>query len=324
MRTSGVEWGLLAPHDDLPGRLALVLAGTPVSDSASTCVSARALGTTPRMKFGIATFVTDEGIRPDALGRALEERRFDSLFLAEHSHIPVSRETPYPGGTDLPRMYYRTLDPFVALTAAGTVTSRLVLGTGIVLLPQRDVIHTAKQVASLDLISGGRVAFGVGIGWNREEMRNHGVDPATRGQLVDEQLAALKAIWTRDEAEFHGTYVDFDPIYSWPKPVQQPHPPIYLGGESPAALRRLVRYGDAWLPRAHIPPDEIRRVRKWLADQGRGNIPVTVFSAPPDPDLLRGYAEAGVEEVTLELDTLPEPDTLRALDALAQVADAHR
>jgi alkanesulfonate monooxygenase SsuD/methylene tetrahydromethanopterin reductase-like flavin-dependent oxidoreductase (luciferase family) len=155
-------------------------------------------------------------------------------------------------------------------------------------------------------------------------MRNHGVDPATRGQLVDEQLAALKAIWTRDEAEFHGTYVDFDPIYSWPKPVQQPHPPIYLGGESPAALRRLVRYGDAWLPRAHIPPDEIRRVRKWLADQGRGNIPVTVFSAPPDPDLLRGYAEAGVEEVTLELDTLPEPDTLRALDALAQVADAHR
>jgi probable F420-dependent oxidoreductase len=276
------------------------------------------------MKFGIATFVTDEGIRPDALGRALEERRFSSLFLAEHSHIPVNRETPYPGGGDLPRMYYRTLDPFVALTAAAAVTSRLVVGTGIVLLPQRDVIHTAKQVASLDLVSNGRVAFGVGIGWNREEMRNHGVDPTTRGAQIDEQLAALKAIWTRDEAEFHGTHVDFDPIFAWPKPVQQPHPPIYLGGESPAALRRLVEFGDAWLPRAHTPPEEIRRVRQWLADQGRQNVPVTVFAAPPDPELLKGYAEAGVDEVTLSLDTLPEADTLRVLDEFGRLADEHR
>ena len=172
------------------------------------------------MRFGIATFITDESIRPDALGPALEERGFDSLFIAEHSHIPVGRDTPYPAGGELPRRYYRTLDPFVALSAVAAVTSRLVLGIGIVLLPQRDVIHTAKEVASLDLVSGGRVAFGVGIGWNREEMRNHGTDPATRGARVDEQLAALKQIWTNDKAEFHGRQIDFDPIFAWPKPVQ--------------------------------------------------------------------------------------------------------
>ncbi|MCW2719998.1 LLM class F420-dependent oxidoreductase, partial [Pseudonocardia sp.] len=225
------------------------------------------------MKFGIATFVTDEGIRPDALGRAVEERGFDSVFLAEHSHIPASRETPYPGGGDLPRVYYRTLDPFVALTAAGAATSTLILGTGIALLPQRDVIHTAMQVASLDLLSGGRVAFGVGSGWNREEMRNHGVEPRTRGALMNEQLAALIEIWGKDVAEFHGEYVDFGPIYAWPKPVQKPHPPIYLGGESPAALDRLLRYGDAWLPRAHTTTDELRRVRAWLAEHGRTDVP---------------------------------------------------
>jgi probable F420-dependent oxidoreductase len=276
------------------------------------------------MRFGIATFITDEGIRPDVLGRALEERGFSSLFIAEHSHIPVSRESPYPGGGDLPRRYYRTLDPFVALAATAAVTSRLVLGTGIALLPQRDVIHTAKQVASLDVVSGGRVAFGVGAGWNREEMRNHGTDPATRGALMDEQLAALKEIWTAEEAEFHGKHVDFEPIYLWPKPVQQPHPPIYLGGESPAALRRLANYGDAWLPRAHTRPAAIRRVREWLVAQGRDGVPFTVFAVDTDERHLAGYAEAAVDEITLTLDTLPEADTLRSLDALAAVAAAHR
>ena len=276
------------------------------------------------MRFGIATFITDEGIRPDVLGRALEERGFSSLFIAEHSHIPVSRESPYPGGGELPRKYFRTLDPFVALTAAAVVTSRLVLGTGIVLLPQRDVIHTAKQVASLDVVSGGRVAFGVGVGWNREEMRNHGVDPATRGKLMDEQLAALRQIWTADEAEYHGEYVDFDPIALWPKPVQRPHPPIYVGGESPAALRRLATSGDGWLPRGRTPPAEITRVRDGLAAQGRDDVPIVVFSADTDEQRLAGFAEAAVDEVTLTLETLPEDDTLRALDALAAVAAAHR
>jgi probable F420-dependent oxidoreductase len=259
------------------------------------------------MRFGVATFITDYGIRPDALGRALEERGFDSLFIAEHSHIPVSRESPWPEGGELPRRYYRTLDPFVALTAVAAVTTRLVLGTGIALLPQRDVIHTAKQVASLDLVSDGRFAFGVGVGWNREEMRNHGTDPTTRGALIDEQLAALKQIWTTEQAEYHGEHVDFDPIYLWPKPVQQPHPPIYLGGESPAALRRLATYGDAWLPRAHTAPEEIVRVRKWLAEQGRDGVPFTVFAADTDERRLAGYVDAGVDEITLMLDTLPRP-----------------
>jgi probable F420-dependent oxidoreductase len=272
------------------------------------------------MRFGIATFITDEGIRPDVLGRALEERGFSSLFIAEHSHIPVSRESPYPGGGELPRRYYRTLDPFVALTAAAAVTSRLVVGTGIVLLPQRDVIHTANEVASLDVVSGGRVAFGVGVGWNREEMRNHGTDPATRGALMDEQLAALKQIWTAEQAEYHGEHVDFDPIFLWPKPVQQPHPPIYVGGESPAALRRLASLGDAWLPRQNTPPAEIKRVREWLADQGRDSVPFTVFGSDTDERRLAGFAEAGIDEVTLTLDTLPEDETLRALDTLAAVA----
>jgi probable F420-dependent oxidoreductase len=276
------------------------------------------------MRFGIATFITDEGIRPDVLGRALEERGFSSLFIAEHSHIPVSRESPYPGGGELPRKYYRTLDPFVALTAAAVVTSRLVLGTGVALLPQRDVIHTAKQVASLDVVSDGRAAFGVGVGWNREEMRNHGTDPATRGALMDEQLAALIQIWTAEQAEYHGEHVDFDPIHLWPKPVQRPHPPIYIGGESPAALRRLASLGDGWLPRGRTPPSEITRVREWLAGRGRDDVPFTVFGADTDDALLDGFAEAGVDEITLSLDTLPESDTLRSLDALAAVAAAHQ
>ena len=276
------------------------------------------------MRFGVATFITDDGIRPDVLGGALEERGFDSLFIAEHSHIPVNRESPWPEGGELPRRYYRTLDPFVALTAVAAVTTRLVLGTGIALLPQRDVIHTAKQVASLDLVSDGRFAFGVGVGWNREEMRNHGTDPTTRGALIDEQLAALKQIWTTEQAEYHGEHVDFDPIYLWPKPVQQPHPPIYLGGESAAALRRLATYGDAWLPRAHTAPEEIVRVRKWLAEQGRDGVPFTVFAADTDERRLAGYVDAGVDEITLMLDTLPEAETLRALDELTAVAAAHR
>ncbi|QRP44009.1 LLM class F420-dependent oxidoreductase [Amycolatopsis sp. FDAARGOS 1241] len=276
------------------------------------------------MDFGISTFVTDEGIRPDVLGEAMEERGFDSLFLAEHSHIPVDRQSPYPGGGDLPRKYYRTLDPFVALAAAAVNTSELVLGTGIALLIQRDLIHTAKEVASLDLVSRGRVAFGVGVGWNREEMANHGTDPKTRGALIDEQLGALKAIWTQEEAEFHGKHVDFDPIFAWPKPVQTPHPPIYIGGESPAALKRLAAYGDAWLPRQQTPSEEIRRVREWLAEQGRTDVPFTVFGGAADTGAVKRFAAAGVERYTFMLPTLPEAETLSALDDLARLAADHR
>jgi probable F420-dependent oxidoreductase len=272
------------------------------------------------MKFGIATFVTDEGIGPTRLGEELEARGFDSVFLAEHSHIPVSRETPYPGRGELPRKYYRTLDPFVALTAMASHTTDLLLGTGIALLPQRDVIHTAKEVASVDLVSGGRMLFGVGVGWNREEMRNHGTEPRTRGARMDEMLAALKEIWTKDEAQFHGTFIEFDPIHSWPKPLQRPHPPIFIGGESDAALARLVAFGDAWLPRSGTSPGKLRDVRSWLEDQGRPDVPFTIFAADKDPGKLDGYADASVDRVTLLLETMPEGETLAELDVLARLA----
>ncbi|EHR50477.1 putative F420-dependent oxidoreductase [Saccharomonospora marina XMU15] len=276
------------------------------------------------MKFGIATFVTDEGIRPDALGEAVEERGFDSLFLAEHSHIPASRQTPYPGGGELPRSYYRTFDPFVALTAAAVATRGLLLATGVALLPQRDLFHTAKQVASLDLLSGGRFLFGVGVGWNREEMRNHGTDPASRGALLSEQLSALKEIWTRDEARFHGEHIDFDPIYQWPKPASKPHPPIYVGGESPAALARLAQHGNGWLPRAQTTPEQIRSALRLLAEQGRQDVSVTIFAAGRDSGLIEGWAEAGVERVTFFLPTRQKDDTLRLLDERAVLAQRYR
>ncbi|RZQ64645.1 LLM class F420-dependent oxidoreductase [Amycolatopsis suaedae] len=270
------------------------------------------------MKFGVLTFVTDEGIAPAALGRALEERGFDSLFLAEHSHIPTSRETPYPGGGELPRIYYRTLDPFVVLSAAATVTTRLRLGTGIALLAQRDTIHTANEVASLDFMSGGRVDFGVGVGWNREEMRNHGTDPTTRGALMDEQLQALKEIWTKDEAEFHGKHVDFDPINLWPKPAQRPHPPIYIGGGSPAALKRVVEHGDGWMP-VFTPAEEIRKARTWLTEQGRPDATIIASGVEPNAEAIEANREAGVDQILFNLPTVPEAESLKHLDELASV-----
>ena len=274
------------------------------------------------MKFGVATFITDEGVGPRRLGAAVEERGFHSLVVTEHSHIPVAYEEPYPGAGELPRVYHRTLDPFVALSSAAAVTRDLVLTTGIVLLPQRDVIYTAKEVASLDVVSNGRVALGVGLGWNREEMRNHGTDPATRGTKMNEQLAALKQIWTEEQAEFHGRFIDFAPIFSWPKPVQRPHPPIYIGGESRAALERLRTLGDGWLPQPATSPEKVRRVRLWLADHGRTNVPFTIFGAGRDKAALAGYADAEVDEVTFLLPTQPEPDTLRDLDELADLASS--
>jgi probable F420-dependent oxidoreductase len=269
------------------------------------------------MKFGITTCVTDEGIGPGPLGAAVEERGFSSLVVTEHSHIPVTPEKPYP--LPVPRAYYRMLDPFVALSSAAAMTRHLVLTTGVVLLPQRDVIYTAKEVASLDLVSNGRVALGVGVGWNRDEMRNHGTAPETRGAKINEQLAALKQIWTQEQAEFHGKFIDFDPVFAWPKPVQRPHPPIYIGGESRAALERLRTLGDGWLPQAATPPEQLRRTRQWLADHGRTNVPVMIYGVGRDRAALAGYAEAEVDEVTFLLPTQPEPETLRDLDELAAV-----
>lgn len=269
------------------------------------------------MKFGISTFVTDEGIDPAELGRALEERGFDALFLAEHTHIPTSRETPYPGGEPLPRIYYRTLDPFVSLTAAAVATERLLVATGIALVVERDPITTAKEVASLDHVSGGRAIFGVGAGWNREEMRNHGTNPAKRGELMDERIHAMRALWTQEKAEFHGNQVHVESSYSWPKPVQEPHPPIYVGGESERSVERVAEYGGGWLPRAGTSDlaDRISRVR----DRAGWRVPVSLYAAPNDAATVEEYERAGVDRVLFMLPTEPRDETLRFLDGLTEL-----
>ena len=274
------------------------------------------------MKFGISTFVTDEGIAPGPLGRAIEERGFDSLFVAEHTHIPLIRRSPWPRGGELPRKYYRTLDPFVTLTAAAAVTEHLLLGTGVALIVERDPITTAKEVASLDLVSGGRMIFGVGVGWNREEMENHGTDPRTRGRLTDERLRAMIEIWTKEEPEFHGEFVDFAPIGAWPKPLQKPYAPIYVGGGRPA-FGRVAELGDAWLANG-LPPAELGPLMDELREVAGRDVPVSVFGAADEPDDLEAYAELGVERVLLSLPTLPEEETLDHLDTLANKSAAPR
>jgi probable F420-dependent oxidoreductase len=274
------------------------------------------------MKFGVSTFVTDEGIAPGALARAIEERSFDSLFVAEHTHIPLSRESPWPGGTELPRKYYRILDPFVTLTAAAAATERLLLGTGVALVVERDPIITAKEVASLDLVSEGRMIFGIGVGWNREEMENHGTDPRTRGKLMNERIRAMIEIWTKNEAEFHGHYMDFDPIAAWPKPVQKPYPPIYVGGGR-QAFDRIAQFGDAWLPN-RMSPGKLQLMLGELREVAGRDVPVTVYGASSDPEDLEAYARLGVERVLLGLPTLSESETLDHLDSLAGVVAATR
>ena len=267
------------------------------------------------MRIGVLTFVTDEGISPVELGVGLEQRGFESLFLAEHSHIPVDAKTPYPGGGPIPRKYYRTLDPFVALTAAATATTSLVVGTGIALVPQRDPIQTAKEVTSLDLVSEGRFRFGVGVGWLREEIADHGVDPAVRGRVVEERLRAMIEIWTQEKAEFHGDFVDFDPIYSWPKPVTKPYPPLYLGG-GPAAFRRIDRLKAGWLSMtlsAEVLADQLAELR----DIAGPDVPVIHFhGGKPIAKDVEDYRHLGVEHVLVDLPTEPRDQTLRRLDEL--------
>jgi probable F420-dependent oxidoreductase len=268
------------------------------------------------MKYGISTFVTDEGIGPAELGRAVEERGFDSLFLAEHTHIPVSRVSVYPGGGELPRIYYRTLDPFVSLSAAAATTERLLLGTGIALVVERDPIITAKEVASLDRVSGGRAIFGIGAGWNREEMSDHGTDPRTRGALMDERMRAIRLLWTEEEAEFHGEYVDFERSYCWPKPVQRPHPPIYVGGGD-AAFGRVAEYGDAWMPTR--PGDDLGSRMRAMRERAGRDVPVTVYASPKKPAVLDTFAELGVDRALLYLPTCSRDETLSYLDRLAEI-----
>ncbi len=244
------------------------------------------------MNFGIGYFPTHDGIGPGEVARLVEEHGFESLFFAEHTHIPASRESPYPGG-ELPRKYLHTYDLFVALTAAAAATSRLRVGSGVCLVIERDPIVTAKEVASVDHLSGGRLEFGVGAGWNREEMRNHGTDPRTRMRLLQERVDAMKAIWTEDEASYHSEFVNFDRIWSWPKPAQRPYPPILVGGDGPTVLDRVLTFGDVWFPN-FAGPETLQRATE-LKTRAERPIGFQVISAPTDPKQLEALVNAGCE-----------------------------
>jgi len=275
------------------------------------------------MKFGISTFVTDDGIDPVSLARGIEERGFESLVIAEHTHIPASRESPYPMGGELPGKYYATLDPFVTLAAAAAVTSTIELFTGIALLIQRDPITTAKEAASVDLVSGGRFVFGVGAGWNLEEMRHHGTDPKTRGALLDERIEAIRALWTDEPAEYHGKYVDFDSSYLRPKPVQKPHPPIYIGGDSDATVKRVIRHEAGWISNA-FPAEHLAKRIGQLRDGAGHDVPLAQFGTPADPDYWRALEELGFGQVALLLPTEPRDESLRLLDEYAEQVAKYR
>jgi probable F420-dependent oxidoreductase len=277
------------------------------------------------MEFGASIFFTDYSISPVELALALEERGFESLWVAEHSHIPLPRRTPAPGGGELPKRYYDVMDPFVTLSVAAAVTKRLKLGTGVCLTIQRDTIQTAKLVASLDQVSNGRFLFGIGGGWNAEEIENHGTQFATRFKKMREQVEAMKQIWTKSTAEYHGEIVNFSPMSSWPKPVQKPHPPVILGGAFPWAARRAIRYGDGWIPIAGTgradPFDYLPRFRQMAEEAGRDprSLPVTLGGAPEDADLLKRYRDLGVVRANFPVPPAKADEVLPKLDRLADL-----
>jgi probable F420-dependent oxidoreductase len=277
------------------------------------------------MEVGLAMFSTDYTIEPARLGRLAEERGFDSLLLTEHTHIPASRETPYPGGGELPPEYSHCNDPFVGLAMVAAVTERLKVGTGICLVVERDPIVTAKEVATLDHLSGGRVLFGVGAGWNFEEMRNHGTDPRRRFRVMRERIEAMKAIWTEDEAEYHGEHVDFDPIWSWPKPAQKPHPPVLVGGRGEKVLDRVVAYGDEWMPNRIDDPEELGKritdLQTRAERAGRERIRVSVFGAKPDAGFVERLGAAGVSRCFFYVQPQEPGEVERQIDELAKLRD---
>ena len=282
------------------------------------------------MQFGLMTFPTEYAFHVAELAAAAEERGFESLWVAEHSHIPASRATPWPGGAELPQMYYDSLDPFVALAMAAQATTKLRVGTGICLVIQRDPIQTAKQVASLDVLSKGRFLFGVGGGWNKEEMANHGTAFESRWKLLRERIEAMKAIWTKDPAEYHGELVDFDPIVANPKPAQKPHPPIHVGGAYPGGMRRAIRYGDGWIPIAGRGDDDLLAqlpaFRKAAKEAGRDPdaIEISIYGAPSDSALLRSYADAGVARAIFGVPPASRDVVLPLLDKLHGIASSIR
>ena len=279
------------------------------------------------MHFGASIFFTDSSITPAALGRALEERGFESVWAAEHSHIPLSRKSPWGGGGDLPKQYYDVMDPFVTLTAAASATTTLKIGTGVCLVNQRDPIQLAKLVASIDQVSAGRFLFGVGNGWNQDEMENHGTVFATRHKLVRERIEAMREIWTKSKPEYHGEFVNFDPMMTWPKPVQKPHPPVIIGGVYPYAARRAVRYGDGWMPLAGRPAqygdvfDYVPKFREMLKGAGRDpeTFPVSLFSSADDLDRLKRYRDMGIVRSVVSLPAAGEDVVLPILDRWAEL-----
>ncbi len=275
------------------------------------------------MKFGIAIFPTDYAISMTELGPAVEQAGFESLWVAEHSHIPASRETPWPGGAELPKHYWHTLDPFVALTAAAVATKKLKVGTGICLVIERDPIHTAKQVASLDHLSDGRFLFGIGGGWNKEEMADHGTDFSPRWKLLRERVEAMKAIWTQDASEYHGEMVDFGPMWCWPKPIQKPYPPIILGGSGPNAPKRVVAYADGWMPNRGDVLSRLAELRELATAAGRGDIPLTVYPAATSDDIEK-MQDAGVDRCIWYVPADGRDQALARLDELEKLTRPYR
>jgi probable F420-dependent oxidoreductase len=276
------------------------------------------------MQLGVFHFPTEYGIDIGELAGALEARGFESLFVCEHTHIPLSRRSPFPSGGELPKRYIHSYDPFVALSFAAAATRTLKLGTGICLVPQRDPIVTAKSVASLDRLSGGRFLFGVGGGWNADEMENHGTRYETRFRVLRERVLAMKALWTEEEASFHGEFVNFDPAWSYPKPLQQPHPPILLGGETDHTLQRVVEFCDGWIPRFTAEFDAakaVARLARAAVEAGRdpADLSITVFRVPPDAGVLARCADAGVTRLLLDAPDTSRDDVLRLLDSYANL-----
>ncbi len=278
------------------------------------------------MDFGAAMFFTEYSMAPTELARELEARGFESVWAPEHSHVPLSRQSPFPSGGELPRQYGDVMDPFVTLTAAAAATTTIKLGTGVCLVVQRDPIQTAKSVASLDQVSGGRCLFGVGGGRNAEEMADHGTQFKTRFKLMRERIEAMQAIWTETKPEYHGEFVDFPPMMTWPKPVQQPHPPVIVGGMFPHAARRALRYGDGWIPHSRRPQyedvtDFLPQFRQMAAEAGRdlAGVPVTVWGIPEDLDRLKRYEDQGIARGVVQLAAEPADKILPLLDRWAEL-----
>jgi probable F420-dependent oxidoreductase len=273
------------------------------------------------LNFGASMFFTDYSMAPGELGTALEDRGFESVWAPEHSHIPLSRKTPFPAGGDLPTKYYDAMDPFVTLTMAAAATKKLKVGTGVCLVAQRDPIQTAKLVASIDQVSGGRFLFGIGNGWNRDELEDHGVEFAQRHKVARERVEAMKAIWTQSKAEYHGEFVNFYTMMTWPKPVQKPHPPVIVGGAFPYSARRAIRYGDGWIPQASRGSyseiaDMIPEFRKMATEAGRDpkSIDITVWFPKQDADLMKRYQDLGVSRVVFNLESEKADTILPVID----------